>query len=43
MEYEEGIMEDIKEVLEKIAPENADYKHHLRWTIRMERLILKQL
>lgn len=31
MEYEEGIMEDIKEVLEKMAPENADYKHHLKW------------
>jgi len=31
MEYEQGITEDIKEVLEKIAPENADYKHHLKW------------
>ena len=31
MEYEEGIKEDIKEVLEKMAPENADYKHHLKW------------
>ena len=31
MEYEEGIMKDIKEVLEKMAPENADYKHHLKW------------
>ena len=31
MEYEEGIMEDIKEVLEKMAPENANYKHHLKW------------
>ncbi len=31
MEYEEGIMQDIKEVLEKLAPENADYKHHEKW------------
>ena len=31
MEFEEGIIEDIKETLEKIAPEKGDYKHHLRW------------
>lgn len=31
MEFEEGIMEDIKDVLEKILPENADYKHHKKW------------
>jgi len=31
MEYEEGIMEDLKEVFEKWAPEDADYKHHLKW------------
>jgi len=31
MEYEKGLIEDMREFLEKIAPENADYKHHQRW------------
>lgn len=31
MEYEDGLIEDLKKVFEKIAPENADYRHHLRW------------
>ncbi len=31
MEYEEGVMEDLKNVFEKLAPENADYQHHLKW------------
>jgi len=31
MEYEEGIIKDLKNVFEKIAPENADYQHHLKW------------
>ncbi|MFH0819574.1 MAG: secondary thiamine-phosphate synthase enzyme YjbQ [bacterium] len=31
MEYEEGIIQDMKEMLEKIAPEKADYHHHKRW------------
>lgn len=31
MEYENGIMEDIKEFFEKYLPENADYQHHQRW------------
>lgn len=31
MEYEEGLIEDIKDTLEGLAPENADYKHHARW------------
>jgi len=31
MEYESGLIEDLKEVFEKIAPEDADYKHHKRW------------
>jgi len=30
MEFEEGLIEDIKETLEKIAPEEGDYKHHLK-------------
>ena len=31
MEYENGLKQDIPEVLEKIAPKNQDYKHHLTW------------
>ena len=31
MENEEGVFKDFKEILEKIAPEKFDYKHHLKW------------
>ena len=31
IEFESGVLEDLKEVLEKIVPENADYRHHQRW------------
>jgi len=31
IEFEDGVMEDLKDVLERLAPENADYKHHARW------------
>jgi secondary thiamine-phosphate synthase enzyme len=31
LEYEEGVIEDLRETLEKLAPENADYRHHRRW------------
>ena len=31
MEYESGVIEDLKELFEKLAPEKADYKHHQRW------------
>lgn len=31
MEYEEGSIEDMKVMLEKLAPEDADYLHHRRW------------
>ncbi len=31
MEWEEGSLQDIKAVLEGLAPETAEYKHHLRW------------
>lgn len=31
MENEEGAFKDFKEILEKIAPEKFDYKHHLKW------------
>lgn len=32
MEYEKGIIKDFIDVLEKIAPEGADYEHHKRWS-----------
>ena len=31
MENEEGLKRDLKRILEKIAPEGADYEHHRRW------------
>lgn len=31
MEHEEGIMEDLKIMLEKLAPEGANYLHHQKW------------
>lgn len=31
VEYEEGIIKDMINVFEKIAPEHADYEHHKRW------------
>jgi secondary thiamine-phosphate synthase enzyme len=31
IEYEQGVIEDLKNVLENLAPENADYKHHEKW------------
>lgn len=31
MEYEDGLIEDLKNTFEKIAPEKADYAHHQRW------------
>lgn len=31
MEYEEGVMQDIKNALEKLAPEASDYQHHQKW------------
>lgn len=31
IEYEAGVISDLKKVLEKIAPAGADYKHHQRW------------
>jgi len=31
VEYEDGVLADIKEVLENIAPEYSDYKHHQKW------------
>ena len=31
IEYETGVISDLKKVLEKIAPAKADYEHHQRW------------
>jgi secondary thiamine-phosphate synthase enzyme len=31
IEFESGVVEDLKDVLERLAPEDADYKHHRRW------------
>jgi len=31
IEYEQGVIEDMRNVLEKIAPEDADYLHHQKW------------
>lgn len=31
LEYEEGIIQDLKNVFEKLAPENEDYQHHKKW------------
>ncbi len=31
MEYESGLIEDLKGVLLGLAPEGADYRHHRRW------------
>ncbi len=31
IEYEEGVIEDLKRALERIAPMNEDYKHCQKW------------
>jgi secondary thiamine-phosphate synthase enzyme len=31
IEYEPGLVKDVKEAFEKIAPEGAAYHHHERW------------
>ena len=31
IEFESGVIDDLRDVLEGIVPEAADYKHHLRW------------
>jgi len=31
LEYESGLIEDLKKVLEKIAPMNSDYEHCKKW------------
>lgn len=32
MEYEEGIIKDLKKVFESWAPEEAHYEHHKKWS-----------
>jgi len=32
IEYEPGVIKDLKKVLEKIAPSNKDYEHNQRWS-----------
>ncbi len=31
IEFEEGVVADLAAALERIAPRNSEYKHHLRW------------
>lgn len=31
IEYEDGVIEDLRRMLEQIAPEGRDYLHHRRW------------
>jgi len=31
IEYEDGLKHDFSKVLDKIAPKNQEYKHHLKW------------
>lgn len=31
IEYEEGLIKDLKNILEKIIPTDIDYEHHQRW------------
>ena len=34
IEYESGLVEDLKRVLERVAPMNKDYEHCKRWPAR---------
>lgn len=31
IEYESGALQDLKDLFEKIIPQNEEYKHNLRW------------
>lgn len=31
IEYEGGLIQDLREALERVAPTGIEYKHHLRW------------
>jgi secondary thiamine-phosphate synthase enzyme len=31
IEYESGVVTDLQQILDEIAPPDRDYRHHLRW------------
>jgi len=31
VEYEQGVLEDLEEVLERLVPSTGEYRHNLRW------------
>jgi secondary thiamine-phosphate synthase enzyme len=31
IEYEDGVMTDLRQVLDEVAPRDRDYEHHQRW------------
>jgi secondary thiamine-phosphate synthase enzyme len=31
IEFEEGVVQDLKQVLDELTPPNRDYQHHQRW------------
>jgi secondary thiamine-phosphate synthase enzyme len=31
LEYESGVVQDLKQVLDEITPPDRDYRHHARW------------
>ena len=31
IEYESGVVADLQQILDEIAPPDRDYRHHLRW------------
>lgn len=31
IEFEDGVVHDLEQVLDEITPPNRDYRHHLRW------------
>ncbi len=31
MEYEPGVVEDLKEAIKRMAPDDIEYEHHLKW------------
>jgi secondary thiamine-phosphate synthase enzyme len=31
IEYESGVMADLRQILDEVAPPDRDYQHHLRW------------
>lgn len=31
LEFEEGVVEDLRQVLDEITPPHREYRHHLRW------------